>query len=206
MSPGTFYGRLGDVVANSNPFINAAGGAPVYVHSPGHGPPLPHGYQLGHPVSPRYAYPHPQGHPPHPLVTPPHYPVTHGAYLYATSSPRKGAAPTGVEPKGYFDPMYFRAGVTSNGLANEAMRDKDSPSEARDGDGQVDDKDKLVDASALDIFNAADALAGEMSPTPSTSSDPDQGGGDGDGGLAEMSMSPSTSGGSSFTPRASRQA
>ena len=60
--------------------------------------------------------------------------------------------------------MYFPAGVTSNGLANEAMRDKDSPSEARDGDGQVDDKDKLVDASALDIFNAADALAGEMSP------------------------------------------
>jgi len=52
----------------------------------------------------------------------------------------------------------------------------------------IGDKDKLVDASALDIFNAANTLAREISPTPSTCSDLDQGG-DGDGGLAEMSMS-----------------
>jgi len=52
----------------------------------------------------------------------------------------------------------------------------------------IGDKDKLVDASALDTFNASDTLAREMSPTPSTSSDLDQGG-DGDVGLAEMSMS-----------------
>jgi len=58
----------------------------------------------------------------------------------------------------------------------------------------IGDKDKLVDASVLDTFNAADTLAGEMSPTPSTSSDLDQGGGDGDVRLAEMSMSPSVSG------------
>ena len=43
----------------------------------------------------------------------------------------------------------------------------------------------------------ADALAGEMNPTPSTS-DLDQGGGDRDGGLAQMSMSPSVSGASSL--------
>jgi len=61
----------------------------------------------------------------------------------------------------------------------------------------IGDKDKLVDASALDIFNAANTPAREMSPTPSTCSDLDQGG-DGDGGLAEMSMSPSVSGGSSL--------
>ena len=61
----------------------------------------------------------------------------------------------------------------------------------------IGDKDKLVDASALDTFNAADRLAGEMSPTSSTCSDLDQGG-DGDVELAEMSMSPSVSGASSL--------
>ena len=59
----------------------------------------------------------------------------------------------------------------------------------------IGDKHKLVDASALDIFNAANTLAREISP--STSSDLDQGA-DGDGGLAEMSMSPSVSGTSSI--------
>jgi len=62
----------------------------------------------------------------------------------------------------------------------------------------IGDKDKLVDASVLDTFNAADTLAGEMSPTPNTSSDLDQGGGDGDVGLAEMLISPSVSGASSL--------
>jgi len=61
----------------------------------------------------------------------------------------------------------------------------------------IGDKDKQVDASALDIFNAPDTLAGEMNPTPSTSSDLDQGG-DGDVGLAEMPKSPSVSGASSL--------
>jgi len=45
----------------------------------------------------------------------------------------------------------------------------------------------MVDASALDIFNAANTLAREISP--STSSGLDQGG-DGDVELAEMLMSP----------------
>jgi len=62
----------------------------------------------------------------------------------------------------------------------------------------IGDKDKLVDESALDTLNAADTLAGEMSPTPSTSSDLDQGG-DGDVELAEMSMFPSVSGASSLS-------
>ena len=47
----------------------------------------------------------------------------------------------------------------------------------------------MVDASALDIFNAANTLAREMNPTPSTSLGLDQGG-DGDVELAEMLMSP----------------
>ena len=59
----------------------------------------------------------------------------------------------------------------------------------------IGDKDKLVDASALDIFNAANTLAREISP--STSSGLDQGG-DGNVELAEMSMSPSVYGASSL--------
>ncbi|PPQ81935.1 hypothetical protein CVT25_013783 [Psilocybe cyanescens] len=119
MSPGTFYGRPGEV-PNPNPFINAAVGAPVHVHSPGGAGVGGHAGGAGSPghgaMVPMYG----QGHP--------H--VTHGAYFYAMSSPKKGP-PSGMEPKGYFDPMYFPAGgvgvgVGGSGLANEVMRDQDS--------------------------------------------------------------------------------
>ncbi|KAF9473323.1 hypothetical protein BDN70DRAFT_885949 [Pholiota conissans] len=90
MSPGTFYGRPGEVVPNPNPWINAAVGAPVHV---GEHPPA----QSPH---------HGQGPTPHAYAT-------HGSYFYAMSSPKK--APSGHEPKGYFDPMYFPASASGYG-------------------------------------------------------------------------------------------
>jgi len=114
MSPGTFYGRPGDV-PGPNPHINAAVGAPVHVvqmHSPlgmvhmqqqqqqGQPGPMPHG-----------------GHP------------THGAYFYAMSSPKKGP-PTGMEPQGYFDPMYFPVGAVVPGTDAESEMETQSKSQA----------------------------------------------------------------------------
>ena len=115
MSPGTFYGRAGDV-PGPNPHINAAVGAPVHVvqvHSPlgmvhiqqqqqqqqGQAGPISHG-----------------GHP------------THGAYFYAMSSPKKGP-PTGMEPQGYFDPMYFPVGAVVPGMDTESGMETQSKSQ-----------------------------------------------------------------------------
>ena len=126
MSPGTFYGRAGDV-PGPNPHINAAVGAPVHVHSPLG---MVHIQQQQQGQAGPTMMPH-GGHP------------THGAYFYAMSSPRKGS-PTGMEPQGYFDPMYFPVGAVvpgmdaeengteiqsksqamqESGLANEVVRD-----------------------------------------------------------------------------------
>ena len=117
MSPGTFYGRAGDV-PGPNPHINAAVGAPVHVHV--HSP-------LGMVHIPQQQQQQ-QGQA---------GPMPHGAYFYAMSSPRKGP-PTGMEPQGYFDPMYFPVGMDAengtesqsksqamqaSGLANEVVRD-----------------------------------------------------------------------------------
>jgi len=127
MSPGTFYGRPGEVLPNPNPFINAAVGAPVHVHSP-----------TGHP--------------------------THGAYFYAMSSPKKGP-PTGTEPKGYFDPMYFPPGggdVGGSRLVNEIMRDSVS-------EGKVKGKEEERDADGIKIIPSASG-AGKSAEAANTSS------------------------------------
>jgi len=93
MSPGTFYGRPGDL---RNPLINPAVGAPIHpqaggVYSPGQLPGLPPpmvGIGPGH------------GHEQESL----------GARIHALSSPHPGP-PREDEPKGYFDPQYFPAGA-----------------------------------------------------------------------------------------------
>jgi hypothetical protein len=98
MSPGTFYGRPGEAPT----FINAAVGAPLTMRG-GDGDASEEGSAGVHEqaqqgqgqVSPGQWY---------------HQPQTHGAYFYAMSSPRR-KTPTGMEPKGYFDPLFFPAGV-----------------------------------------------------------------------------------------------
>lgn len=67
---------------------------------------------------------------------------THGAYFYAMSSPKR-RTPTGMEPQGYFDPLYFPAGVNVGGhhnlsvgesaLVNEIMKDGHAQSLGVDG-------------------------------------------------------------------------
>lgn len=91
MSPGTFYGRPGEV-PGPNPYINAAVGAPVHAvpHLAMHSPPIrSHPHHPHHPSSLYYGHGNPQG-----------------AYFSAMASPSH-APITGMEPQGYFDPMYF---------------------------------------------------------------------------------------------------
>ncbi|KAJ3516483.1 hypothetical protein NLJ89_g1089 [Agrocybe chaxingu] len=79
--------------------------------SHGHGPP-----GLAPPPPPGLAPPAP------PTQLPPGYHATHGAYFYAMSSPRRGA-PTGLEPKGYFDPMYFPANVQPPSFSQQQQQE-----------------------------------------------------------------------------------
>lgn len=112
MSPGTFYGRPGEAPT----FINAAVGAPLTLRgggdASGEGPDgtAQEQRQQG------------QWY---------HQDQTHGAYFYAMSSPRRKTS-SGMEPKGYFDPSYFPAGMNVGGytssmgesaLVNEIMKD-----------------------------------------------------------------------------------
>ncbi|KAF8879646.1 hypothetical protein CPB84DRAFT_1793138 [Gymnopilus junonius] len=142
MSPGTFYGRQRDglPMPNANPFINAAVGAPVHLHSP-EGMPIP----PGHPAA-MVAHGH---HPP--AMQPPTPNMSHGAYFYAMSGAKKDP-PSAMEPKGYFDPMYFPAsvagGIGASALANEILQDKVAGSSSlregvvRGGKGKESEKDK----------------------------------------------------------------
>jgi hypothetical protein len=124
MSPGTFYGRPGEVPT----FINAAVGAPLSMR--GGGADTNEGSAAGLQDQAQQGQGQGQGgqwyHPNQ----------THGSYFYAMSSPRR-RTPTGMEPKGYFDPLYFPAGVNvcgngggysssvggSGALVNEIMKD-----------------------------------------------------------------------------------
>ena len=126
MSPGTFYGRPGEVPT----FINAAVGAPLTMK-------VDDGDASGDGGVASEVVGGPAG------VAAPiqgqgqgqgqwyHQNQTHGAYFYAMSSPRR-RTPTGMEPTGYFDPLYFPAGVSVGGytssmggsaLVNEIMKD-----------------------------------------------------------------------------------
>lgn len=111
MSPGTFYGRPGEAPT----FINAAVGAPLTLRGGGSG-------EGNEERSAAQSQPQDQWY---------HQNQTHGSYFYAMSSPRR-KSPTGKEPKGYFDPLYFPAGVNVGGyspsvgrstLVNEIMKD-----------------------------------------------------------------------------------
>ena len=125
MSPGTFYGRPGEVPT----FINAAVGAPLTMR--GGGADTSEGGSAG--VQEQAQAQQGQGQ-----AGQWYYQnQTHGSYFYAMSSPRR-RTPTGMEPKGYFDPLFFPAGVNvcgdggggysssagGNGtLVNEIMKD-----------------------------------------------------------------------------------
>ena len=127
MSPGTFYGRPGEVPT----FINAAVGAPLAMRGGGGADVSEEGSagvqeqaqaQQGQGQAGQW-YQQNQ---------------SHGSYFYAMSSPRR-RTPTGMEPKGYFDPLFFPAGVNvcgdgsgggysssvgeSGALVNEIMKD-----------------------------------------------------------------------------------
>ena len=117
MSPGTFYGRPGEVPT----FINAAVGAPLAMRSGADtSEEGPNGTREQSQAGQWY-----------------HQNQSHGSYFYAMSSPRR-RTPTGMEPKGYFDPLFFpvEANVCGDGggrfsssvggsgaLVNEIMKD-----------------------------------------------------------------------------------
>ena len=123
MSPGTFYGRPGEVPT----FINAAVGAPLNMRG---GAGTNEEGSAGQEQGPAQQGQSGQWYHPN---------QSHGSYFYAMSSPRR-RTPTGMEPKGYFDPLYFPAGVNvcgnsgggggysssvggSSALVNEIMKD-----------------------------------------------------------------------------------
>lgn len=115
MSPGTFYGRPGEVPT----FINAAVGAPLTLRVDGDDGDASEGAAAQ--TQEEAQTQRGQWY---------HQNQTHGAYFYAMSSPKR-KTPTGMEPKGYFDPLYFPAGVNAGytssvsgrALVNEIMKD-----------------------------------------------------------------------------------
>jgi hypothetical protein len=125
MSPGTFYGRPGEVPT----FINAAVGAPLAMQGGGADmSEAPAGAQEQTQAQQGQG----QGQ-----AGQWYQNQTHGSYFYAMSSPRR-RTPTGMEPKGYFDPLFFPVGVNvcdgggggysssvggSGALVNEIMKD-----------------------------------------------------------------------------------
>ena len=128
MSPGTFYGRPGELPT----FINAAVGAPLNMRGGGGGSADTNEEGSAGLQEQAQAQQGQAGQWYHPNQT-------HGSYFYAMSSPRR-RTPTGMEPKGYFDPLYFPAGVNvcngngngggysssvggSGALVNEIMKD-----------------------------------------------------------------------------------
>lgn len=127
MSPGTFYGRPGEAPT----FINAAVGAPLNMRGGGGGADM--NGEGSAAVQEQAQAQQGQGQWYHQNNQ------THGSYFYAMSSPKR-RTPTGMEPKGYFDPLYFPAGVNvcgngaagggysssvggSGALVNEIMKD-----------------------------------------------------------------------------------
>ena len=94
MSPGTFYGRPGEVPT----FINAAVGAPLTMRGGGE--------VTGEGGPAAGVQEQTQGQGQVRLGQRYHQNQTHGAYFYAMSSPKRNTA-TGMEPKGYFDPLFF---------------------------------------------------------------------------------------------------
>lgn len=155
---------------NANPFINAAVGAPVHLHSP-EGMPIPPGH-------PGAMVAHGHGYPPSMQLTPPH--MSHGAYFYAMSGAKKGSA-SGMEPKGYFDPMYFPAGSVVNSiggsaLANEILQDKKevgslSSEELGDGENES-EKDKGKDKEGGSNTDSSDTAGGADSGREGNESPP----------------------------------
>ncbi len=104
MSPGTFYGRPGEV-PGPNPYINAAVGAPVHPvsHPAMHSPPV-------HPHPPHH-------HPHHPSSL--YHGTPQGVYYYSAMASPSKTPMTGMEPQGYFDPMYFPVNRTGHGDGGE---------------------------------------------------------------------------------------
>ena len=140
MSPGTFYGRPGEVPT----FINAAVGAPLNMRGGGGTDTNEEGSaDIQEQVKAQQG----QGQ----IGQWYHQNQSHGSYFYAMSSPKR-RTPTGMEPKGYFDPLYFPAGANvcddggyssnvggSGALVNEIMMDGRAESlgvEMRKGEGR----------------------------------------------------------------------
>ena len=140
MSPGTFYGRPGEVPT----FINAAVGAPLNMRGGGGTDTNEEGSaDIQEQVKAQQG----QGQ----IGQWYHQNQSHGSYFYAMSSPKR-RTPTGMEPKGYFDPLYFPAGANvcndggyssnvggSGALVNEIMKDGRAESlgvEMRKGEGR----------------------------------------------------------------------
>jgi hypothetical protein len=126
MSPGTFYGRPGEAPT----FINAAVGAHLNMRGSGGGADTNEDGSACVQEQVQAQQGQGQGQWYHPSQS-------HGSYFYAMSSPKR-RTPTGMEPKGYFDPLYFPAGVNvcgnggvgysssvggSGALVNEIMKD-----------------------------------------------------------------------------------
>lgn len=149
MSPGTFYGRPGEVVANPNPWINAAVGAPVHVGN------APAGGGTGaadaQAAAGGYQY------------------TTHGAYFYAMSSPKRTTA-TGTEPKGYFDPLYFPPG---SALVNEIAGDSSGSASGGDVLSVQDSSGASVSSDSSAAPRTRDARSHTVSDSALESADSD---------------------------------
>lgn len=123
MSPGTFYGRPGNV-PGQNPFINAAVGAPVH-------PVVPHP-AMHSPVQAHPAYHHHHHARGYDIGLP------HGGYFYGVSSPMRAPSSGMDPPQGYFDPKYFPAGVGGTGYAGASATGESRSERAETGKENTD--------------------------------------------------------------------
>ncbi|PPR06524.1 hypothetical protein CVT24_001443 [Panaeolus cyanescens] len=157
MSPGTFFGRPGEMAAVANPFINPAVGAPVH-----HVPMSAVGMNMnmmGVPLmamgrvnmnmnmnvnmsvsseGPDTAVAQGQGQGQDGqagdmMAGTVNVPmgVPHGAYFYAMASPKRTG--TGTEPQGYFDPMYFPLSLQQQPQQQQQNEDRKEESSQASG-------------------------------------------------------------------------
>ena len=165
MSPGTFYGRPGNV-PGPNPFINAAVGAPV------------------HPV-----VPHPAVHSPvqtHPAYHYHHHArgcdvgLPHGSYFYGVPSPMKAPSSGMDPPQGYFDPKYFPADVGGTGHAGGPMTGESGSQGAEAGT-----------ETTVEVSSPQDELEKVKGLTAAANNERDGGGDDDDEGMVGPSRTQS---------------
>jgi hypothetical protein len=141
--------------------------------------------------------------------------MQHGGYFYAMSSPHEGGGvQTGMEPQGYFDPMYFPVGAVvpgfgdgqtesqsqsqslqTSGLANEVVQDGVEKGKVAEREEKDEDRDR--DKERGDLEKDQEAKEERSTAVPNlnevASTNPPDGNGNASGTTSTLELSAESS-------------